>query len=242
MDGATYAAIQQRIGFLTRQTDPTIPVAACPGWTVSDIARHLTGVAADVIGGNADGFGQREWTAHQVTSRADQPVLSVLEEWTAVTPRLVAMIDDVDGTDVPETVTTNTGVAPWATVVAAILGDALHHEHDIRAAVRIPAGREDPMVARAGIGQIKMLRRSFRAKDLPTLRVEITDVGEFVDIGREEPVARVGMSAFEAFRVTGGRRTRAEMLALEWSGDASLFVDHLVIPVMEMATTSIGER
>jgi hypothetical protein len=46
-------------------------------------------------------------------------------------------------------------------------------------------------------------------------------------LGPEPARAAVTLSAYEAFRAIGGRRTRVQLLALRWSGDSGAVVDLL---------------
>jgi hypothetical protein len=42
-------------------------------------------------------------------------------------------------------------------------------------------------------------------------------------------------------RSIGGRRTRDEILGLEWDGDGEVFVDAMVLPHLAMRDTSLEE-
>lgn len=69
---AVYEATRGRIVALLRGASDgelLTPVAACPGWTVRDLAGHLSGVVADISAGLLDGMAGDEWTARQVAER-----------------------------------------------------------------------------------------------------------------------------------------------------------------------------
>ena len=242
MIGAIYQANRDRILDVIKDSDPDSVVPACPAWTTADVVRHLTGLAADVTAGNVDGYGGEPWTANQVESRAATPLPEVIAEWASLTSPLVALLDNLDVSDLPEVITTATGAYPRNAFSAAILGDLLHHEFDLRNACLNRDDRERPDVVMAAIGHAKVLRPAFAAKRLPTLRVSIDDGGAEIDVGRTEPTAIVHASSFETLRSIGGRRTVAEIRELHWEGDAATFIPHFVLPFMQPASASIGER
>jgi uncharacterized protein (TIGR03083 family) len=92
------------------------PVPATPPWTVLDVVRHLTGVAADVSAGNVAGAPGDEWTAAQVAARQGRSLDELLAEWDAALPALEAIVPHVPQLPI----------------------DVLTHEQDIRGAVGLP--------------------------------------------------------------------------------------------------------
>ena len=241
MIGAMYEANQQRILDVIKGADPQAKVPACPEWTITDLIRHLTGLASDVVNGKVEGYGGEEWTAAQIETRADKPLVEVVEEWSGLIEPLARLLDNADESDLPDVIKSNTGDLPRQALSVAIIGDLLHHEFDLRNACGNREDRARPDVVMSAIGHTKALRRVFTAASLPTLRVSIDDDGAVIDVGRDEPVARLRISSFEAFRTIGGRRTPAEIEDLHWEGDAHTFIPHIVLPPMRPATSSIGE-
>jgi uncharacterized protein (TIGR03083 family) len=52
----------------------------CDGWTVRDIAAHVTGTLADVVNGRFDGLGTPEVTEREVAERRDQSPAAMADE------------------------------------------------------------------------------------------------------------------------------------------------------------------
>ncbi len=94
----------------------------------------------------------------------------------------------------------------------------------------------------AAAGHARSVRPNFSARDLATIRIESTDSGMGWDIGFGEPVATVSASSFEIMRTIGGRRTGAEVAAMDWDADPTLFVAAMVLPHLSMRDTSLGEQ
>ena len=64
----------------------TTPVPACPGWSVTDLAAHVYGVARDVTDGNVGEAGTPAWTASQVERFAPLGLAALVEGWDRVAP------------------------------------------------------------------------------------------------------------------------------------------------------------
>src|SRR3954462_336182 len=99
-------------------------VPTCPRWSVHDVVAHLTGVVSDALDGRLDGVATDPWTAAQVDARRDHSVRDMLAEWNTRAPAFEELLDGMG--------------EPGRQAV----GDAVTHEHDIRAALRVPAARE----------------------------------------------------------------------------------------------------
>jgi uncharacterized protein (TIGR03083 family) len=200
-----YRDARGRIVELVASTpDPTaVPVAACPGWSGRDLVAHLVGVAEDRMAGNMPPSGAApDWTASQLARTADLSVDALLERWAAIAPSFEAML------------TTERWV-PGVIDVAA-------HEHDLRAAVGQPGPRDDDAVRFAAPALLQFL-------DVPAPLVVRTEDGE-VRVGPTDGEPTVlTTTRFDAFRWRLGRRSRAQMAALDWSADPEPFLDHLVL-------------
>jgi uncharacterized protein (TIGR03083 family) len=57
----------------------------CEGWTVADLAAHITGVMADITAGRLDGVDTQPWYDRQVAERRGRPQEAILDELDAVT-------------------------------------------------------------------------------------------------------------------------------------------------------------
>jgi uncharacterized protein (TIGR03083 family) len=106
----------------------------CDGWTVADVAAHVTGTMSDVVAGRLDGQGSPEVTARQVAERRGRTAAEVADELAGAAKAardVLAMFDD----------------AAWAAPapggyqgslgdgVEALWYDTYLHGDDIRAAV-----------------------------------------------------------------------------------------------------------
>jgi uncharacterized protein (TIGR03083 family) len=241
MYAMSYKQGQERVVALMEGNDPETMVPACPEWSATDVVRHLAGLSSDISHDVFDGFASEEWTDQQIRDRADMTIDQVITEWNASIDGAGSILDDVASSDQPRLVPSALGMIPTTILGAMAISDILHHEFDLRNAFGDSSGRDLIEVHVAAAGHVRSLRSLFAAHGLPTLRVESTDSGQGWDVGRDEPVATVRASSFELMRSIGGRRTRDEILALEWDGDAEVFVDHMVLPHLAMRDTSLGE-
>jgi uncharacterized protein (TIGR03083 family) len=57
----------------------------CEGWTVFDLAAHVTGVMADITAGRLDGIDTQTWNDRQVAERRGRSSQALLEEMDSVT-------------------------------------------------------------------------------------------------------------------------------------------------------------
>jgi uncharacterized protein (TIGR03083 family) len=203
--GRLYRDSRLRIGDLIGDLDEDglrTPVPACPGWEVSDVVAHLVAVAEDVLAGRLTRPPSSEETAAQVARFAGQPVGELLHTWEQVAPRFEDLISAA-------------GVRP-------ALFDVVAHEHDIRGALGRPGGRDDEVVRISA----EMLLGSLAPSVAVRVRCDALEVRVGPGDGDE-----LGLRTdyFDAFRWRLGRRSRAQLAAMEWSGDPSPVLDELVI-------------
>lgn len=181
----------------------TVPVAACPGWSVHDVAGHLVAVADDALAGRLTGPPTDEETAEQVARHAGRPTAEVLADWQELAPRLEAVLAEVP---------------VWPAAF-----DVLTHEHDVRTALGCPGHRQDPAVVQAATMLVG------RMSPPVALRVELGE--EVVTVGPEGtgPGLTWRTTPFEAFRVRLGRRSRSQLAGLAWDGDPTPVLDQLCV-------------
>ncbi len=207
-----YGAARVRVTALV--ADPSAgdrPVPATPGWTVHDAVAHVAGVAQDVAEGAMPSGGPTpEWTAGHVARGRGVPTSEVVARWA-------------EHGAVVETLLDTTPI--WPLVI-----DVGSHEHDIRAALGDTGGRDTDLVV---IGAKVMLR----GLDVPAPLRVMTEhhdvlVGPSAAPGGEAdgagPVV-LRTTTFEAFRWRLGRRSRAQLGAMDWSGDPAPFLPHLCV-------------
>jgi len=241
MYAMSYKRGQERVVALMEGKNPQTMVPACPAWSGTDVVRHLAGLSADISNNVFDGFASEAWTDQQIQDRADMSLDEVITEWNASIDEAGRTLDDVASLDLPELVPSAMGMVPVTALAPMAISDILHHEFDLRNAYGDASGRDVPEVHIAAAGHVRSLRPQFSALDLPTLRIESTDSGQGWNVGRGEPVATLRATSFELMRSIGGRRTREEILDLEWEDDGASFVDSMVLPHLAMRDTSLGE-
>jgi uncharacterized protein (TIGR03083 family) len=184
-----------------RGSDAT-PVPATPGWTVHDVIAHLTGVAEDLASGTPPTGGpSAEWTAGHVARGEGVSTEQLLQRWAAVSPAVESIVDK--------------GV--WPPVM-----DAVSHEHDVRAAFGDTSGRDGEFVviaAKVLLGTLHLQRPLIIETEAKQIRVGPAD---------GDPVT-LRTTSWEAFRFRLGRRSPAQLAAMDWSGDPAPFLDALCI-------------
>ena len=191
---------------------PMTVVPACPAWTVHDVASHVTGLAADLVAGNLDGYASEPWTAAQVEARRSHTTEDVVAEWAALP--LEPLLADPAGHGLPEIMPT----------VATV--DLLTHVHDVRDAI----GRQPPatpdlaaeLVLRSLVADLRS-----RTAHLPPLRISAEGLRDFA-VGRGDPKITLQATPYELMRALTGRRSRDEVAALPWTSDPSPYVDVLL--------------
>jgi uncharacterized protein (TIGR03083 family) len=200
-----YAETRGRLTALVSNLDgPALatPVPACPKWTVRDVVAHLAAVAEDLLAGRLTRAPSEEETAAQVARFAGCVLAQILAQWESNAPELEKLV----------------GAARiWPAVM-----DVASHEQDIRGALGRPGARDTDVIWHCA-GQA--LRRL--APPVP-LRVTVEDAEFRVGPGTG-PELGLATTRFEAFRWRLGRRSRAQLAALAWSGDPTPVLDHLVI-------------
>lgn len=177
-------------------------VPACPGWSIRDVVAHLTAVAQDWAARTLSGAPTDEQTAEHIARFAHHSTADLLSAWTAAASELHRSAA-ADGLHPP-------------------LADITCHEHDIRGALGRPGARESAAVWHASDRLIPML-----APPRP-LRITVED-GEYVcgpDRGTE---IQLTTTRFEALRWRTGRRSRAQLAAMDWSEDPTPIIEELYL-------------
>lgn len=211
-----YQDTRERLSELVAGLDPaafTVPVPACPGWTVRDVVAHLVAIPEDAIAGRLAGIPDEEFTADQIARFADVPVPQMLERWSAAAPQFEEVVQ---------------AFRIWPAVI-----DVASHEQDIRGALGLPGAQDC-----AAIRQVSPRLATWL--DLPVPVRIVTEYGEYrVGPGDGEPELRLSTSEFELFRWRMGRRSPAQLAAMDWSDDPSAVLGNLTI--FGPATSDIAE-
>lgn len=179
------------------ETDWATPAPCTPAWTVRDVLSHVSGVPDDGLAGRTEGAATEPWTASQVDRNRGFSVAELLDRWAGQ-------------------------AAPFAGAIEAIGEprppfDCHSHEHDIRHALGKPGNRQNAIVEASGLGLVE-------ADEVAgPVTVELVDGRSFVsgDAAGTGAVAVRGLTMFEVFRSRLGRRSRAQVRAYDWDGEAA---------------------
>jgi uncharacterized protein (TIGR03083 family) len=205
LTGRIYQDTMERIcALVPRAGDPswTTGVPACPGWTIRDVVAHMAAVAEDWADQTLTGAPTDEQTAEHIARFADRTTTQLLEAWSAATTLLQRMA-------------ATEGLSPP-------LGDIACHEHDIRAALDCAGARDSAAVWHTSDQLIPMLQ--------PTRPVRITvEDGEYLCGPAEGPEIGLTTTRFEALRWRTGRRSRAQLATMDWTGDPAPIIDELYL-------------
>jgi uncharacterized protein (TIGR03083 family) len=200
-----YQETRERITALLPTVDDGLwsaPVCACPNWSVRDVVAHVTAVAEDWVDGRLAGPPTDEQTAAQIARFRDHDVTEILVAWTDAAAQL-ARLAESEGLKPP-------------------LGDVTSHEHDIRGAIGRPGARDSAAVWHASDQLLANLRTP-----VPLLVTVEDDTYRCGPAGEIEIGLRT--TRFEALRWRTGRRSHAQLAAMDWSGDPRVVLDHLYL-------------
>ena len=177
-------------------------VPACPGWSVADVIGHLAAIPEDALAGRLTGPPSVAETAVQVDRFRGRPMAQTLTGWTSMAPQFEEIVAAFE---------------IWPAVI-----DVASHEQDIRGAVGQPGARDTEVIREMSGWLVTGLR--------PPVPMRVTFEDTQILIGPDgEPVLGLTTTRYEAFRWRMGRRSRSQLAALDWSGDPSPVLDHLVV-------------
>jgi len=206
-----YRRARLRIDGLLRHADEAavggLVVAACPAWTVHDLAAHLAGVPADLVAQRRPSGDTQAWVDAQIADRAGRSIPEVLDEWAAVSPAFEELIVAVP--------------AGYGTLTY----DVVVHEHDLRATLGQP-GERDSAGVRVALSVTQRLLTADLAKHGLGAVAFSTGDDEWV-AGEGEPQLRLRAEPFEALRLLGSRRSVSQLRAAAWEGDLEAFLPAL---------------
>jgi uncharacterized protein (TIGR03083 family) len=203
--GRLYLDTQARLGSLLSGLDEAafaVPVPACPGWSVHGVLAHLLATSEDALAGRLTGPPDEAWTAGQVARFAGHDAPAMLASWAQTAPRFAEAVG---------------AFRIWPAVI-----DVTSHEQDIRGALGRPGARDCEAVRLCADALLGWL-------DPPVpVRVAVED-GEYRAGPDRGNALGLATTRFEALRWRMGRRSRAQLAALDWAGDPAPVLDHLVV-------------
>ena len=202
---ARSTAIEMFRSLSEEEADTEVPLNS--PWRVSDVAAHVCGIVDDVLSGNVEGLGTDPWTAAQVEKRAGRSLEQVCDEWQDYSERVDAMIADnpVFG--------------------MRLTGDLIIHIHDVQHAVDLTIDRGDFPTRVAAHRYVQPLQeRALEQMDL-AVTVALTDGDTYS--APEGATESIGLrtSSYDFLRSVTGRRSRAQVEALDWDGDPAALLD-----------------
>lgn len=208
-------------GLNSEQLATAVPMS--PEWSVQDTVAHVCGINADVINQRFEGFGSDEWTAYQVESRRGQSLAEICAEWTSFTE---ALGEHIDGD-------------PFFGV--RLTGDLIIHVQDIQHALELPIDRSHPASLVGAERYVPHLQERVMERMGVGVAVELTDGGSYPapDAAKGDPLT-LRTSAYDYLRSVSGRRSRAQVEALDWTGDPTAVLDQAWAAYGELRTEDVS--
>jgi uncharacterized protein (TIGR03083 family) len=198
-----YQAARERMIDLVKNADTSLPVPTCPGWTVKDVVAHCSANLGTFIDNDPKEMRSPTRADEQVEARREQSLDDAFAEWDANMNRAGELFD--------------------TTLGAVAASDVLAHEQDIRTAIDQPGRRGEEGVVPAVEMALAFVEQKIAAAELPAFRVITEDLDK--TLGEGEPAATLRTSTYELFRSLHGRRSPAQVRALEWDGDPDAWMD-----------------
>ncbi len=181
-------------------------VEGCPGWTVKDVAAHLSGLVAETLAGVPPPRGSAEATARQVGDRSELTLDEVCEEWESNASALADYaVGDPD-------------------YVKLLACDLTVHTHDIAEALDRPIDGASAGTILAAEHYLPLLQDRVADHLDIALEVELDGIANNPARGGTTPL-KLSAQPLEFLRSVTGRRTRSQVAALDWSGDPGAVLD-----------------
>ncbi len=187
------------LGRTLSPADGAIVSTACPAWTVKDLYAHLAGISTDILSGNTEDAATAAWADGHVADRVERELAEVLDEWETAGAEVSSIVEQAGDAFPPQ-----------------LFIDQWTHEWDIRGALGERAAATpdtgvfdhyrdwlaDAMTARA------------EAAGIDRLTVAVGDAA--FDLGTGSALGTLELPPFEFARISMGRRSRAQLDALDW--------------------------
>jgi hypothetical protein len=205
-----YPELRDRVIALARSLGPEALARTVPltdEWTVADVIAHVCGLNADVVAGGREGLGSDERTAAQVSSRAGMTIAEVCDEWLGYDRAMQLILAEIP------------------LMEERLAADLVIHLHDVQHALGLPIDEADAAtISAAHVYAMRSPDRWAGSADVDVV-VELTDgYRAGVDDGNADITLRA--SPYDFLRSVAGRRSRSQVEALDWSGDAGAVLDN----------------
>ncbi len=207
--------------------DANLIVPACPDWTVRDLLAHVCGIATEISEGNPPSGDSQAWVDKIVDDRRSKSVGELIDEWQRSGPAFEMMAATTKRLSVP------------------LSYDTVVHEHDLRHALGVPGARDSSGVLAAMHVGVWLMTNDLKRHGFGsvTFRAGGRDwhCGEgdqrlSLDLDADK---RYATPVWELLRLTGSRRSLAQMKRYAWQGDSEGGIAALLH--MEMPASDLDE-
>lgn len=199
-----YRESHQAICDLITSDNEHLPVPACPGWTLHDLLAHVTGAMQDFVSGNTEGAPGSEWTAGHIERFRETRIEAIQSAWRASLDQAGPVFRRMGDQLLPDIVT---------------------HEFDVRGALGNTEARDAGRLAASVQVMAAWGDTYYRNASIPPIQIRIN--GKPIDMGEGSGQLTATMDAFEASRILTGRRSVAQIRALDWSAEPTPWLEHL---------------
>lgn len=203
-----YRESQDAILHLINEENATTQVPACPEWNLRELLAHLTGALIDLSTDNVEDGPTPAWTATHLERYRDASVDDLAAIW--------CMAAD-----------SNEAKALYEKLGVSLLPDIVTHEYDVRGALGNTGHRDAEGLMAIYPIVSAWLDGSFRQKGLQSITLG-TELAPVI-VGDGMPQASLSTNVFDLSRVLTGRRSSAQVRAMEWSVDPSPWIEHLFL-------------
>ena len=185
-------------------------VPTCPEWTVRDLVSHNVGLATDLSQGRGPTGDTQRWVDDMVADRRDRSVADQLAEWEETGPAFADAIRSSGR-------------------LAGLLLDIVAHEHDLAHAISKQGDHDSTAIEAVMDGpESFLLDRDLATAGLGAVRLVDTAGGREWTCGQGEVGFTLRASMFELFRLTGSRRSLAQLRASDHDGDLDAYLPGLL--------------
>ena len=161
---------------------------------------HLAGICDDIVNGNLDGVGTDAWTAAQVDKRRDWDLDAVLADWDANAAVVETLFDAFPPSSAGQ-----------------MLSDAATHEHDLRGGFETPGARDAAALVIGFEWGTDLIGERLESEASRHRASSRPKPGRSRWVPASRP-ARSHASRFEIVRTFTGRRSRAQLRAIDGDG------------------------
>jgi uncharacterized protein (TIGR03083 family) len=194
--------------------DAQTAVPTCPGWSVKDVISHVSGLVAETLAGVPLPRGSDEATARQVNDRAHLSLAQLCHEWVGNADAFAAFGDEDPA------------------YVAALASDLVVHTIDIGEALDRPIDLDIEAVQRVASRYGTALQeRATESGCLLTLVLDDIVTGDSPSddptespSSNDDPALVLRSSSHEFLRAVTGRRSGADVRAMDWTGNPELLL------------------